>query len=156
MTDIALTWDAAQASGDWSIADGDLALEPGLRTAILVSIFTDGRAASDFVPTDGTSDLRGWWADTYTGDPIGSRLWQYDRAKKAGAEAQTADTAQLPVKVRKAIADSLQWLVDDGVASAVDVVTGWLNRTDIGAAVTVTRPSGERETFRFAWAWEGI
>ncbi|MFC0407910.1 phage GP46 family protein [Roseomonas elaeocarpi] len=149
MTDIAIAWDTATGQGDWSFEAGDLAVDSGLRSAVLVSLFTDRRAAEDFVPTDGTSDRRGWWGDTYEADQIGSRLWQYERAKKA-------DGTALLRQVRDSCSEALAWLVEDGVAAKVDVTAAWLNRTTIGLGITISEPDGKLSTFNFSWAWSGI
>ncbi|WP_424140251.1 phage GP46 family protein [Roseomonas chloroacetimidivorans] len=147
--DIVIEWDKALGRGDWKIADGSLAIDGGLKSAVLVSLFTDRRAAPDFVPTDGTTDRRGWWADTYEGEQIGSRLWQYERAKKFGRTTLLAE-------VKKTCAEALQWLLDDGVAASLTVNTGWLNATTIAVAISITQPNGNLTTFNLAWAWDGI
>ena len=105
--DVYVLWDNENAYGDWSLAEGDLQTGQDLETACLVSLFTDKLATPDFVPTDGTCDRRGWWADPYHDAPLGSNLWQLERAKK------TRDTLAL---ARRYAIDALQWLVDDGVA----------------------------------------
>jgi phage gp46-like protein len=108
--DIQVLWDNTNALGDWGLAQGDLQTGQDLETACLVSLFTDALATPDFIPTDGTGDRRGWWADTYEVTPPGSNLWQLDRAKK------TRDTLGA---ARGYTLDALQWLIDDGVAKAV-------------------------------------
>ena len=56
-----------------------LRAERGLRSAVLISLFTDRRAEPGDVPEG--EDPRGWWADVLgeEGDRIGSRLWLIDR-----------------------------------------------------------------------------
>jgi len=149
MTDIALRWDPRNGCGDWMLVEGDLAAGNDLAAAVLVSLFTDRRAAEDFVPTDRTTDLRGWWGDTYSGDQIGSRLWQYERAKKS-------DGAALLLSVQQAARDALDWLITDGVARTVDVQAGWLNPTTIALAIQISQPDGSRAGFQFSWAWDGV
>ncbi|HWX48118.1 MAG TPA: phage GP46 family protein [Roseomonas sp.] len=149
MTDIAVRWDARNGRGDWVLRDGDVLAGDDLATAVLVSLFTDRRAAEDFVPTDGTDDLRGWWGDTYADDQIGSRIWQYERAKKS-------DGAALLLSVQQAARESLDWLLVDGVASSVDVQAGWLNPTTIALGIQITQPDGSRSGLQFAWAWDGV
>lgn len=104
---------------DWAIANGDLAADAGLYTAVTISLFTDRLAnPDDALPTPG-GDRRGWWGDAYlpplaNGQPdlIGSRLWLLARALQV---PQTAQLAQAYCQ------EALAWLVDDGVASAVAV-----------------------------------
>lgn len=145
--DIYIAWDNNQALGDWALADGDLQTGQDLETACLVSLFTDRLATPDFVPTDGTTDRRGWWADLYEDRPLGSNLWQLERAKKT---RQTLGLAQRYAQ------DALQWLIDDGVASTLLVNTQWITATMLGIAVAITRPNGSQTRFMFGWAWQGL
>lgn len=149
--DILIQWDNTNTRGDWVLADGDLQTGGDLETACLVSLFTDKRATPDFTPTDGTTDRRGWWGDLYRDEPLGSNLWQLDRAKK------TRDTLGL---ARRYASDALQWLVTDGVAAAVDVDTQWLGdqrgSTWLGIRIAITKPDGTLTRFTFGWAWQGL
>src|SRR5215469_13702660 len=147
--DILVQWDNTQGIGDWLLATGDLQTGQDLETACLVSLFTDKLATPDFVPTDGTSDRRGWWADPYNDQPLGSNLWQLERGKK------TRDTLGL---ARRYVSDALQWLVTDGVAQSVTVDTQWLGRdpgsTMLGIRVVILKPDGSSTRFTFGWAWD--
>lgn len=149
--DILVQWDNANTIGDWSYAVGDLQTGQDLETACLVSLFTDKLATPDFVHTDGTTDRRGWWADLYNDQPLGSNLWQLERAKK------TRDTLGL---ARRYAQDALQWLIDDGVAASVVVDTRWLGNpvgsTMMGIAIAITKPDGSLTRFVFGWAWDNL
>lgn len=142
--DIALAWDAARARGDWSNASGS-----DLETAVLISLFTDRVLPSDQVPPDGSNDRRGWWADTYRGQPIGSRLWTLYRAVKSNATATLAEAKDMCL-------EALNWLVTDGVAASVQVRTFWVTATQLGIIINVTEPAGTVSTFQYAYAWQGI
>ena len=142
--DIQIVWDPANARGDWAIAGGDLAVGNDLQTAVLLSIFTDRVLPSDQAPLDGTNDRRGWWADTYETTPIGSRLWTLKRAKKSAA-------TNLLTVAQDICAEALQWLIDDGVASAVAVRTYWATAVQMGIVITITEPSGASSTFDILW-----
>jgi phage gp46-like protein len=117
----------------------------------LVSLFTDKLATPDFVPTDGSSDRRGWWADPYNDQPLGSNLWQLERAKK------TRDTLGL---AQRYAAEALQWLVDDGVAKEIVVNTAWLGAaigsTLLGIGIAIVKPDGSVTRFTFGWAWQSL
>lgn len=115
MTDLAIAWTDGVA--DLVIdATGDLVLDDGLTTAITVSLGTDRLAlATDDIP-DGTDDRRGWWADAYSDEPIGSRLWLLSRAKNvSGINNRVIDFD----------IEALQWLVDAGFwrSFSVEVTT---------------------------------
>lgn len=148
--DVWILWDNTNAIGDWTPADGDLQTGQDLETACLVSLFTDKLATPDFVPTDGSSDRRGWWADPYNDAPLGSNLWQLERAKK------TRDTLAI---ARRYALDALQWLVDDGVAKEVICNTSWLGGAAsamLGIGIAIIRPDGTLTRFTFGWAWQGL
>lgn len=142
--DVLVQWDNTQGLGDWSLAIGDLQTGQDLETACLVSLFSDVLATPDFVPTDGTTDRRGWWATPYLDMPLGSNLWQLDRAKK------TRDTLGL---ARTFVLTSLQWLITDGIAAAVDCNTAWLAQNMLGIAVAITQPDGTASRFAWGWPW---
>jgi phage gp46-like protein len=148
--DILIQWDNTYTEGDWVLAVGDLQTGQDLETACLVSLFTDKLATPDFVPTDGSTDRRGWWADPYNDQPLGSNLWQLMRAKK------TRDTLGL---ARTYASDALQWLVADGIAAKVEVDTRWIGpegTTMLGIAIAITKPDGTMTRFVYGWAWDNL
>ena len=145
MTDLLLFWSGEDFAADLLLADGDLARDAGLRSAVIVSLFTDRRARSDDILPQQGADPRGWWPDAL-GDPddqIGSRLWLLSREK------------QLPTVLAKArdyVMEALAWLVRDGVASSVEVEAEVSAPGVLGLAVFITRPDGpDRQRFDFVW-----
>lgn len=146
MTDIAISWDAAHARGDWTVTGPDLTTGNDLETAILVSLFTDRMAAPDDVIPDGSGDPRGWWGDQGETHQIGSRLWLLERAK------QTTDTLQ---RAYDYIAEALQWLIDDGVVARFDITVQWVSGGFLGAQVVAYEQSGTTVSSAFKWVWNG-
>lgn len=110
---------------DLALDGYDLATEGGLHTTVIVSLFTDRRAESDDENPDGSGDRRGWWANP----TLGSRLWLLARAK------EMPDTL---ARARTYAIEALQWLIDDGVATAVDVTAEWAGRGVLGLRVVIT------------------
>lgn len=164
--DIGISWDIRAARGDWSITSCDLTLDNPLRSAIIVSLFTDRvlpkqptglDAAVGLVANDGAAgtveaDLGGWWGDVLEEEPIGSRLRQLRRAIKAG-------DASLPGEAQAMCREALQWLIADGIAEDVSVSAWWSasNASALEFEITVKRPSvSSSETFLFSWAWKGL
>ena len=133
--DIAVTYN----NGVFDIAlDGyDLASDKGLRTAVMISLFTDRRAEDDDrLPTD-DNDRRGYWGDAYPdvdGDKLGSRLWLLAREKQ---------TTEVLMRAREYAHEALQWLIDDGIAKSVNVVNEWLRRGVMAMTVTISRGNSE-------------
>ena len=115
--------------------------------AVLISLFSWRRANADDDVQDG--DRQGWWADTYNtdGDLTGSRIWELLRQKV---------TAQALRQAEEFGREALQWLIDDGVASTVDVAVeaGESGRVDM--LVTVTKPDRSATTIRFQDVWEKL
>lgn len=121
------------AAEDGGVAEGD-----ELRTAILISLLSDAPADA---PIDG--DRRGWWGDAYAplleqGDRTGSRLWILQR---------DVVLAETPARAREMALEALRWLVDDGIARAVDVTASKPERGRIDLAVIVTLTDGTQQTY---------
>lgn len=128
MPDIAIIWNPVYGEGDWARPDQETAAGGDLVAAVLVSLFTDRRATPEFVLTDGTTDRRGCWTDSLDDEPIGSRLWQLDRARRDQATLHRA---------RDFCAEALAWLKRDGLATKIDVLTFWAGRVAMGIRVTI-------------------
>jgi phage gp46-like protein len=147
MPDISTFWQPEQARGDWALAGADLAAGGDLATAVLISLFTDRRADPDDVIPDGSNDPRGWWGDTGRDTPIGSRLWLLEREKR---------TEAVRLRAEDYIGEALQWLLDDGVASSIEVVAQWALGGRLDAMVVIVEPTGRRQVFNYQWAWKGV
>jgi phage gp46-like protein len=139
MTDIALRLfqDSPTSAPRFDIAlkGYDVATDDGLRTAVLLSLFTDRRAQADDAIEDG--DYRGWHAEPSRG----SRLWLLARAK------ETPDTL---ARAKTYTEEALAWLVEDGIARTVTVEAEWIGRGWLGLRVTIERVQGGQfeEVFR--------
>lgn len=123
-TDLAMV---AGADGIFDIdldsTNRDAATSAGLESAILESLFSDRRAASDEVADP--MKRRGWIGDLVSevpGDTNGSGLWLYQQSR---LDAETA--AGVAAEARNA----LQWMIDDGLctSAAVSIVRTDATRT---------------------------
>lgn len=141
--DLALTYDKTLDAFDISVdaLKADLLADESLTSAVVLSLMTDRTALASDVESG--ADRRGWWADAYAanGDQFGSRLWLLAREKQ---------TPQTISRARAYVIEALKWLLDDGVATAVDVAVfaprvGWLV-----AQVELRLATGSRR-FRFEW-----
>jgi len=134
---------------DISLSGADLLAETGLKTAVIISLFSDRLAEPGDVLPDGSTNRRGHWADAFTsidGDRIGSRLWLLSREKQ---------TNNILNRAREYAEEALQWLIDDGVAATVSVAASWVRTGMLGMVIDITRPDGSSENFRFEQAWNG-
>ena len=144
--DVKLEW--TSTSMDAAIEDDDIAIDPGLRTAVLLSLMLDRRAEDDDVLPSDDGDRRGWWADELAaveGDLVGSRLWLLDRSKRREDIVRRAD---------EMVREALAWMLEDRVAASLDVEIE-LGARELLIGVTVHRPTGDPVTFRFAHVWAG-
>ncbi len=147
MGDFALVWDCFNA--DMVVEDDDVLSDEGMRTAVILSLFTDARAEDTDELPGNDEDRRGFWADELLddlgeneGDRLGSRLWLLDRA------SLTPDVVPLAQQYAE---EALQWMIDDGVARSVAVL---IELGSLKMTVTITRPDGEELSFRFAHVWD--
>jgi len=145
--DIALIPQNGDFSADIALLGADLQTDEGLRTACIISLFSDARAAPDDELPQESADRRGWWGDAYAdvpGDVTGSKLWLLARSKQTQA---TLNAAQNYAQT------CLQWLIDDGVASSVTVAPSIPEPMWLGLSIGIQRPSGpDRSRFDFVWS----
>lgn len=134
MTDLRLT-----PEGDLELVEGDLALDPGLGTSVLVSLFSDARVDLTDSP-DGT--VRGWWAESGAGE-FGSRLWTIAREKRIDAA--------LP-RIEAIAEDALRWMIDAGLATSVEASAAFTGPE----AVTITVRIARGPAARWAHLWQGV
>lgn len=147
MGDVALKW--VSGSADLAIVDDDIASDDGLRTAVLLSLFTDRRAEVDDSLPGEDGDRRGWWGDEFSqveGDRIGSRLWLLNRSTRTDTVLRRAEE-----HVREALA----WMVADKVAESVDVTAEAVDSM-LALAITIHRPNADPASFRFDGLWEAM
>lgn len=144
-TDIRTVWDVQNARGDWQLSGAALLAGDDLATAVLNSFFSERLAEADDIIPDGTKNRRGWW-----GDPkLGSRLWLLERSKL------TKDTAR---QAQNYGAESLQWLIDDGVIVGARITAQVVARVPgrLVMGVVLYRSDGTTVALNFVWVWNGI
>lgn len=149
MTDFALK-PQADGSFDLVLEDGDLVLDHGLQTAVVISLFSDRRAEVDDELPDNDGDRRGWWGDELLPaigeleeDRIGSRRWLLQREK------QTQETR---LRLQFYDEESLAWMTESGLAASVQVSGAWVGAGCIQQSIRIKRPNGE--IFEFSNLWE--
>ena len=155
MTDIALTFDPALQEWDIALDGGDLAVDDGLATAIVLSIELNRLAHPDD-PLPKGAGRRGWWGDRVAPlarpaqgngdnpDRIGSRLWTLERER------------QLPSVLTRAkgiVAEAAAWLTEDGWASAVDIAVSFPARGWLRYSITAHKPDGGTVNVTQTIAW---
>jgi phage gp46-like protein len=149
MSDFSFTIQPFKNTADIEIEAGDFKTGNDLETAVLVSLFSNRRATDDELNTFARGNSKpelneGLWIDTYRTDiQYGSGFWLlYRENKKQETLSRFEDYAR----------QSLQWLIDDGVALSVDSDAVFDGERLI-LAVTITRQNDAQllATFDFAW-----
>ena len=140
-TDIALQWNQALLRADLAVAAGDFVTEPGLQTAVIVSLLSDRQALPGDVLPD-NSGPRGWWGDAYSLYPIGSRLWLLRRSVLTQATLNAAQDYAT---------EALQWMIDLGVVGSISVVATATGLNSMNLAVTI-KQKGASPVFIVPWA----
>lgn len=134
MVDAGLVWKDGKADLVLNEAGNDLQDENELKTAVLVSLFTDARASLAQVPTP-NSDRRGWW-----GAEIGSLLWLLQRAKSTQANLQVAISY---------IKNSLAWLIAQEIASSIEVNGEIQDRHRFFFSIKIKRSNNSKYDYLF-------
>lgn len=153
-SDIKILWDSDLVEGDIKLEDEDLVREEGLETSVIMSLFTDRRAQDDDI-LDDPDDKRGWWGDRLENEgddiedyhQIGSRLWVIERASTTNANLQ---------KAKIFIEEALEWMIEDGVASTIEVEVERQGRPEnaiLAFKVIITKSDGIIEEYTYDDVW---
>lgn len=142
-TDIKTIWEPDKVLGDWQTGGGGLQDGNDLETAILISLFTDRLARTDD-DIDG-DDRRGWWGDTNSEYPIGSRLWLVRREKL---------TTKVALKAEDYANEALVWLLDDGVVTAISSNAQIVYPNRLNLIISYQQPTQTQASVKFSWVWE--
>lgn len=116
-----------------------------LTRAVVISLFSHRRAD----PDDNADVPMGWWGDTWpmvANDRYGSKLWLLQRSKLTNALVNT---------VRTYIRESLQWMLDDGVVSRIDIDVQRTGINELGNSIVLWRRDGP-VTISFNEFWSVI
>lgn len=117
-----------------------------LYRALIISLFTWRRKNT----SDDSDHPYGWWGDSYpsiANDKIGSRLYLLARSK---LNNQTANFAKIYIK------EAVQWMIDDGLASRIDVSVKRIDLTVLVATINIFKKDECNEEHRFDNLWSKI
>ena len=123
-----------------------LNLKAALTRSVLISLFTWRRAADDDALDD--DERFGWWGDSFPSvadDRIGSRLWLLRRVKL---------TRQTQLDAEFYAREALQWLIDDGHCSAIDIISARLDAQRLNLRTVLTLADGERLDINPTHSWQ--
>ena len=112
----------------------DIEGDESLRTAILISLYTDARHG----------DQRGWWASEEIGEKWGSRLWTVFEEGKVYKDTK--------VRLKSYGKECIQWMLDYGVIRSVEVEVELTS----GKSKMVYKllPPNDNEMKEFSFYWD--
>ncbi|UNM95660.1 phage GP46 family protein [Ignatzschineria rhizosphaerae] len=108
MTDIAIIW--VNGAGDITVNEEefDLLSDNSLTNAVIISLFTDRAIADDELEKD--QQNRGWWGDSFSDEPWGSKLWTLARSKSLQSVADDAEDFAY---------QALNWMIDENLIDSL-------------------------------------
>ena len=131
---------------------GNLLTDPGLITAIELSLFTDKRAPDGAVLPGGPDDLRGWWGDEYWGPSfgmpqykIGSYIWLLERSKNRQSTL---------LLLKDYVLDAVAWMLvrgGVGLIESAQAFTEPVRRDVAGFQLEVKRPGDPDSLWTPRW-----
>lgn len=121
-------------------------LEATLIRSVVISLFTWRRAATDDPVDD--DERFGWWGDSYPAvddDRIGSRLWLLRRVKL---------TRQTQLDAEFYAREALQWLLDDGQVTSIEITSERADLARLSLGVILTLSTAERLEINSNQLWQ--
>lgn len=150
MSDIALEITRSERGDtfDFATLSGDLKKDEGLRTAVIISLFTDRRVNKEDVLLG--QSQKGWFGDApelieNVGDAWGSKLWLLEREK------QTQVTLTRAVEYAK---EALQWMIADEIAATIEVEASYPIAGFLSLEIKIQKPDGEKLNYAFDKEWK--
>ena len=130
---------------DIKVTGNALHTDPGLETSVLISLFSHGRANDADILPHGFETRGGWWGTSLDPKVTLSKRWLLGRS----VIDQT--TFKLCEQYDK---DSLQWMIDDGIAASIDSLAVRGGLYQINSIVTINRAQGDIMRFKYFRNWE--
>lgn len=134
--------------GELVLSGFDLARDDGLETAVIISLFTDRRASAEQIPVElPQDDLRGYWGDISNAtisNQTGSLLWLLAREKQL---------PQVLGRAQQYCREALAWMVEDLVATRVEVAAEFVAQGWMLILVDIFWPTGSPVRYRFNYEW---
>ena len=141
-TDAVLTVDPSTNLYDFNLdANGDIDTEDFFDTSILYSLFGERRASPDEVVD---ARLRRGWIGNRPEFENGSKLWLFQQSRL---------TRDILNRIADEAEKSLQWLVDDGLAVAINDVSANVSKGRVVLDITIRR-SRDKVDRRFFTLWD--
>lgn len=123
--------------------DGDIKTDDSLDTNLLMSLYCDKRASENEVPHP--ERRRGWIGNESTeGFEIGSKLWLFKQERLTRTTINTMNSI---------VRESLQWLIDDGLAKSVESSIVFKGDDQLTVEIVIIRFNGKIDNIYYP-LWE--
>jgi phage gp46-like protein len=143
----------------WLLQNGKLDERFELANLAKVALMTDARSDPlEVLPDPDSTDRRGWWGDLdagpiWQGWPIGTKNWLLTRAKISDQYSMEGDTV---VRAEQYTRLALQPLVNNRIASRIDVNATRVGDSRIDVTVVIWRGPNPEVELRFQDLWAGV
>lgn len=146
MTDLLFDFNSDDISLDLVVKNGEIQADESLKSAVLISLFTDARCEKTELPS-GEISQRGYFGDAIFGEKTGSKLWLLNRAK------YNNDTL---IKAKEYAQNALAWLVVDGLAKEVQVDAFFNEQKEMILNVSIFKNNNDLESITINNLWSDL
>lgn len=148
--DIRLTYDVYDQYVDFILADRDVERDPGLETAVMITLLTDKLADEEDDLPDDSGYRGGWFGDSIPvveDYKMGTKLWLLQRAKTV---------SEIPARAKEYLKDGFQWMIDDEIVQAVNISVERRRdlKTTLAFTLSFVKPEGVTIFYKFYYNWE--
>lgn len=132
---------------DFVKQDQDFAIDDGLETAIIVSLFSDKRVSLAEVRAGVVDTRGGWWGSFVEGQiETGSEIWLFERRKL---------TTQVAADIEDEAVAALQWMLGEGSVDKIEVTTVRPAINRLNMVIAIIKGNQPPRRFEFILFWEG-
>ena len=146
MSDLCFDFFSDEMGLDLVLKNSEIQPDESLKSAVLVSLFTDIRCEKTELPK-GEFSQRGYFGDAIFNELTGSKLWLLDRAKYSN------DTL---IKAKEYAKSALTWLVTDGIAKDVQVEAYFNEQKKMILNVSIYKNNDEFESVTINNLWSTL
>ena len=131
---------------DLVVKNSEIQTDESLKSAVLVSLFTDVKCEKTELPK-GELSQGGYFGDAIFGEKTGSKLWLLKRPKY---------TNETLIKAKEYAQNALAWLVTDKLAQEVDVETAFNDKKSMSLKVSILKNNNEIESIHINNLWSHL
>lgn len=131
---------------DLVVKSGEIQKDDSLKSAVLISLFTDARCEKNELPA-GENSLRGFWGDAIFGESTGSKLWLLNRPKFTNSTL---------IQAKQYAEDALKWLISDGLAQNIIVDAIYNNKKQMLLNISIFKINNEIESIIIDNLWSHL